>query len=102
MKQSLFLLLLFFTACKEKAPFDCKWLIPDSANHYGFMEHGELLSNKPAGLWICHIPDLKDWKDNEYFTGYGFSKNKDSAFNVPVNDTCALKEAYFLYLKDSK
>lgn len=44
---------------------------------------------------LQRVNNPKDWDFNEYFTGTGWSNNKDDVMKVPEADTCRIKEKYF-------
>ncbi len=97
----LFAILFFlaFTSCKPKIVCDCNRIL--SNDTIGFMDNIGIFSKYDGNVFksIVHIVDPKDWDYNEYFTGNGFSKNKDDELKVLEKDSCELKQKYFEYLE---
>lgn len=96
------LLLLFillgsaFCGCGDHKIIHCAQPVSNDP-HYGFMEHGEF-GTKGVNIYIVHVVNLKDWSENEYFTGTGWSKNKEDAKDVDQSDTCTLKDLWFDFI----
>lgn len=58
--------------------------------------HGGILDKYNNGrvfVSIQRVNNPKDWNDNEYFTGKGFSKDENKL--LKVKDSCELKRRYF-------
>lgn len=91
---------------KERSPY-CNEQIHGTQGsvEVGFMAQGGILDKYDDGKVYLSIEKLvnpHDWDFNEYFTGTGFSKNKDDVKKVLEQDSCELKQLYFEYLNNQK
>lgn len=55
-------------------------------------ESGEFFTDKHF-FTIQRINNPRNWDENEYFTGYGFSNKREEVMKSP--DSCALKQSFF-------
>lgn len=94
-------ILLVFISCKESN--DCDKRL---GGNVGLMIHGVFMpqteDERIKKVSIVKIVDPKDWEFNEYFTGENFSPNEEDEMQVPITDSCQLKDLYFQYLKEVK